>query len=164
MSGFPEYDRFDACGLAALVRKKEISPFELYEEAARRIEKNNKKLNAVVFRMFDAAREQAQKSDFKGKFAGVPFLLKDLLASCAGTPMSNGCRSYRDVISERDSEMVRRFKKTGVNILGKTNTPEFGLMGVTEPELWGPSRNPWDTERTPGGSSGGSAGAGSRPY
>ncbi|HSO19913.1 MAG TPA: amidase family protein, partial [Desulfosarcina sp.] len=92
-------------------------------------------------------------------FAGVPFLLKDLLENYAGVPETRGSKAFRDHVSDRDSELVRRYKRAGLVTLGKTNTPEFGLLGVTEPELHGPTRNPWNTGHTPGGSSGGSAAA-----
>ncbi|MCK4829071.1 amidase, partial [bacterium] len=92
-------------------------------------------------------------------FTGVPFLLKDLGEEFAGVPLTKGSKAYKNYVPTQDSEMVIRFKKSGVVILGKTNTPEFGLMGFTEPELHGPTRNPWNTEHTPGGSSGGSAAA-----
>jgi len=159
MDGFAEYDRYDALGLAELVRKKEITPGELCEEAIGRIERINPKINAVIRTMFDIARDQAKGRLPDGPFAGVPFLLKDLLASYAGVPLTMGSKACRDYIPARDSELMKRYKATGMVILGKTNTPEFGLMGITEPELHGPTRNPWNLNLTPGGSSGGSAAA-----
>ena len=86
-------------------------------------------------------------------------MLKDLGYEMAGFPMSNGSRAYKDHVPDHDSEMVSRFKQSGLVILGKSNTPEFGLLGITEPELFGPCRNPWNTDHTPGGSSGGAAAA-----
>ncbi len=159
MDGFVEYDRYDALGLAELVRKKEITPGELCEEAIGRIERINPKINAVIRTMFDIARDQAKGKLPDGPFAGVPFLLKDLLASYAGVPLTMGSKACRDYIPARDSELMKRYKATGIVILGKTNTPEFGLMGITEPELHGPTRNPWNLNLTPGGSSGGSGAA-----
>ncbi len=159
MGGFREYARYDGLGLAELVRKKKVSPAELCEEAIARIEALNPDLNAVVHRMYDEARKAAKGPLPKGPFAGVPFLLKDLLAACAGAPLTSGSRAFRDYVPDHDSELVQRFRNAGLIIMGKTNTPEFGLMGITEPELFGPARNPWDRERTPGGSSGGSAAA-----
>jgi len=158
-SGFKDYGKFDALGLASLVKKKEVQPGELVEEAISRIERVNPQLNAVITRTFDAARKAAEGILPDGPFAGVPFLLKDLLASCAGMPMCRGSRFHQGSIPDHDSEMVRRFKKAGVVIVGKSNTPEYGLVPVTEPELFGPSNNPWDLTRTTGGSSGGSAAA-----
>ncbi len=159
MSGFKEYDRYDGLGLAELVKKKEISSAELCEEAIARIEKINLKLNAVITPMFDLARKSVQEPLPDGPFTGVPFLLKDLLADFAGVPQTRGSRACKNYIPDHDSEMVKRFKNAGLVVLGKTNTPEFGLLGYTEPELHGPTRNPWNTDHTPGGSSGGSASA-----
>ena len=159
MNGFVEYDHYDALGLAELIRKKEITPRELCEEAISRIERINPKINAVIYRMFDIAREQAKDRLPDGPFAGVPFLLKDLLTSYAGVPLTMGSKACRNYIPAQDSELMKRYKATGVVILGKTNTPEFGLMGITEPELHGPTRNPWNLNVTPGGSSGGSGAA-----
>lgn len=159
MGALPEYDRYDALGLAELVRKGEVTPKELCEESIERIESVNPKINAVVTTMYDQGRKTASASLKNKTFTGVPFLLKDLMYAYAGVPTSQGCKALKDVIPEYDSEMVIRFKKTGLVILGKTNTPEFGLLGITEPELFGPCRNPWNTEHTPGGSSGGSAAA-----
>jgi amidase len=159
MAGFVEYDQYDAVGLAKLVREKKISPTELCEEAINRIEKFNPMLNAVINPMFDIGREAAKKPLSDGSFTGVPFLLKDLISAYAGVKLTSGCRAYKDYVPDYDSELVKRFKKAGLIALGKTNTPEFGLMGITEPELYGPTRNPWNLEHTPGGSSGGSAAA-----
>ena len=159
MAGFKEYDRYDALGLAELVRKKEISPQELCEEAISRIDKINPKINAVIYRMYDIAHRSLKGQLPQGPFTGVPFLIKDLLDAYAGVPLTMGSKAYRNYIPKQDSEMMKRYKATGVVILGKTNTPEFGLMGVTEPELHGPTRNPWSPNHTPGGSSGGSAAA-----
>jgi amidase len=159
MAGFKEYDHYDALGLADLVRRKEISPQELCEEAISRIDTINPKINAVIYRMYDIAHKSLKGQLPQGPFTGVPFLIKDLLASYAGVPMTMGSKAYKNYIPSQDSELMKRYKASGVVILGKTNTPEFGLMGVTEPELHGPTRNPWNLNHTPGGSSGGSAAA-----
>ena len=159
MSGFKEYDTYDALGLVELVRNKEVTPLELVDEAISRIEKKNPQLNAVIHTMYDIARETAGGKIPDGPFSGVPFLLKDLLDAYAGVPLTSGSKAYRDYIPTEDSETVRRYKKAGLNTVGKTNLPEFGLMGYTEPDLFGPCRNPWNTGHTPGGSSGGSAAA-----
>lgn len=159
MSGFGEYDKYDGLGLAELVRKREIKPGELVEEAISRIEKLNPRLNAVIHKMYDLAREAAEGDLPNGSFRGIPFLLKDLLAACAGVPMRSGSRFHQGFVPDHDSEMVKRFKAAGIIIVGKTNTPEYGLLPMTEPELFGPSNNPWDLTRTTGGSSGGSAAA-----
>jgi amidase len=159
MAGFDSYHEYDGLGLAELVRRKQVKPSELAEEAISRIEKLNSKLNAVICKMYGPAREVAERAAADGPFAGVPFLVKDLMTACAGVPLCNGSRFYRGFVPDHDSEMVKRFKAAGVVIVGKTNTPEYGLVPATEPELFGPTNNPWDLTRTPGGSSGGSAAA-----
>jgi amidase len=159
MSRFPEYDRYDALGLAELVRKGQITPTELCEEAIERIERVNPKINAVVTRMYDQGRREASEALVGGPFGGVPILVKDLDYACAGIPMTSGSRALKNYVPDYDSEIVIRLKKAGTFIIGKTNTPEFGLLAITEPDLFGPCRNPWNTSRTPGGSSGGSAAA-----
>ena len=159
MGGFAEYDKYDAVGLAELVRKKQVQPSELVEEAIGRIERVNPQINAVIHKMYDYARKTAQGHVPDGPFKGVPFLLKDLVNAFAGVPFSSGSRFLKDYVPDFDSELVKRYKAAGLIILGKTNTPEFGLMPVTEPELFGPCNNPWDLGRTAGGSSGGSAAA-----
>jgi len=159
MKGFKEFDRFDALGLADLVRKKDVAPSELCEEAIRRIEQVNPRVNAVIFPMYDIARKAVQAGLAEGPFRGVPFLLKDIIEEYAGVPLTMGSRAFRNYVPAQDSEMVVRFKKSGLVILGKTNLPELGLLGITEPELHGPTLNPWNTGHTPGGSSGGSAAA-----
>ncbi len=159
MSSFNEYRQFDALGLAELVSAKKVTPREIIEAAISQIEKLNPLINAVIYKDFEAALNKAEGTIPKGPFSGVPFLLKDLVSACSGQPLAMGCKGYQDYIPDHDSELVKRFKNAGTIILGKTNTPEFGLLGITEPELHGPTRNPWNREHTPGGSSGGSAAA-----
>ena len=159
MSVFPEYHQYDGLGLAELVRKKEIQPSELVEEAIFRIEAYNPKINAVIYRMFDQARKQAKSPLPHGSFAGVPFLLKDALDTVEGEPTSSGTRLLKDIRQPHDNETVRRFRAAGLVFLGKTNLPELCLLPITEPDAFGPTHNPWDLTRTPGGSSGGSAAA-----
>jgi amidase len=149
----------DAIAQAELVRCKQVKPIELVEAAIERIERLNPQLNAVVTPMYELARAAASGPLPDGPFAGVPFLLKDLTAAYAGVRMTSGSRFLRDYIAPVDSELVVRYKRAGLIVVGKTNTPEFGLVPTTEPVLFGPTRNPWDTTRTPGGSSGGSAAA-----
>ena len=153
------YSEKDGLGLAELVHQGEVTPLELVEEAIRRIETLNPQLNAVIHNMYDQARAAAQSGLPEGPFKGVPFLLKDLLAEFAGEPLRSGSRFFKDFVPSQDSELVRRFKSTGVIVVGKTNTPEFGIVPYTEPELFGPTNNPWDVGRTVGGSSGGSGAA-----
>jgi amidase len=154
-----EYIRHDAVGLAALVRAGEVQPKELISAAITRIESLNPQLNAVVAKIYDRALEASEAGLPDGPLRGVPFLLKDLLAHFAGVPTTAASRYLRDFTPDHDSELVTRFRAAGLVVLGKTNLPEFGLLGVTEPELWGPTRNPWALDHTPGGSSGGSAAA-----
>jgi amidase len=159
MSGLSDYDKYDGLGLAGLVRQREVKPGELVEAAISRIERYNPRVNAVIHKMYEQARKAADGDLPDGPFKGVPFLLKDLTAFYAGVPMTCGSRFFKDFIPDHDSELVKRYKTAGVIIIGKTNLPELGLALVTEPELFGPSCNPWDLTRTTGGSSGGSAAA-----
>src|ERR1700722_7406656 len=129
---FAEYDHHDGLGLAHLVRRKEISPLELVDEAISRIEKHNPKLNAVVYKAYDEARSVAKGRLADGPFKGVPFLIKDINLPVAGWPMTNGSRYLRDYRSKEDGELVRRYRSAGVVLVGKTNTPEFGIPGTTE--------------------------------
>lgn len=155
---FKEYTDYDATGLAGLVAGKQVTAQEVLEAAIDRAERLNPQINAIVTPMYEQAREQL-KEGLSGPFAGVPFLLKDLLAAYSGVALSNGSAARRHFVPDYDSALVTRCKAAGLNIFGKTNSPELGLMGVTEPEAFGASRNPWDLQRTPGGSSGGSAAA-----
>ena len=159
MSGFSEYGQYDGLGLAELVRRKEISPRELLEEAIARTEAVNPRLNAVIHTMYDHARELTDGDLPDGPFSGVPFLLKDMLAFYAGHPLRFGSRAMRDHVADRTSTTVTRFLATGLVPFGKTNAPEMGLEPFTEPELFGPTHNPWDPARSPSGSSGGAAAA-----
>lgn len=159
MPALDELSRLDATGSAELVRRREVKPLELVEAAITRIERINPTLNAVIAPMFDEARRRAQEP-LSGPFAGVPFLLKDLWAEYAGTALSEGCRFLTGhYTSALDSELVARHKRAGLVVVGKTNTPELGILPTCEPRLFGATRNPWDLGRTPGGSSGGSAAA-----
>lgn len=159
MAAIDEYERFDGLGLADLVRRGEVAPPELVEAAIRRIELHDPPLNSVILPMFEQARAAAAGPLPEGPFRGVPMLLKDLIATVEGVPTASGCRALRSLPAPVDSELVRRLRASGVLLLGKTNTPEFGLMPYTEPEAFGPTRNPWSLAHSPGGSSGGSAAA-----
>ena len=151
----------DATAQAALVASGQVTPSELAEAAIERIEALDGPINAVVMRWFDHAREVASGDLPDGPFRGVPFLLKDLWASYAGQALTNGNVALRDAmpVSEQDTTLVSRFRAAGLVTLGRTNSPELGSLPVTEPVAYGPTRNPWDLERTPGGSSGGAAAA-----
>ncbi|MFC3070344.1 amidase [Phenylobacterium soli] len=153
---FEDYRSRDAVGLAALVAKGEVSAGELLDVAVARMAEVNPKINAVVQDLTGRARSEPPA---KGPLHGVPFLLKDLGIALAGTPTSRGSRVYASTPAAADSALGRLYREAGLAIFGKTNTPEFGLWPVTESELYGPCRNPWDLRRTSGGSSGGAAAA-----
>ena len=159
MNGFREILFLDATVQAEKIRQKEVQPVELLEAAIECIEHLNPALNAVVTPMYEQARAAIAADLPTGPFTGVPFLLKDLLASYGGVRLTSGSKLLRNFVPDYDSELVVRLKKAGLVIIGKTNTPEFGILPTTEPELFGESCNPWDMERTTGGSSGGSAAA-----
>ena len=152
------FSSHDALSLAELVRTRQVSARELVDASIENIEALNPELNAVVHKMYDRARKEAE-SPVEGPFTGVPFMLKDLLSWFGGEPTASGSRYYKGWIAPHDTEIVKRYRRSGVIVVGKTNTPEFGLTPFTEPELFGPTVNPWDTTRTTGGSSGGSAAA-----
>ena len=149
----------DAIAQAELVKNKEVTPSELVNAAIERVEESNPELNAVITPLFERARGAAA-SPIDGPFAGVPFLLKDFGAEYEGSPLSGGSSFLAGhYVSSKNSELVNRYLKSGLIVIGKTNTPEFALMPTTEPQEFGPSRNPWDITLTTGGSSGGSAAA-----
>ncbi len=151
-----EYRRLDAIGLARLVARGEVSAAELLEAATARMAEVNPKINAVTLDLSERARVEPPRP---GPFAGVPFLLKDLGATLEGAPTSAGSRVFAERKAEADSALAGLYRKAGLNIFGKTNVPELGAWPVTESKLLGPCRNPWDLQRTSGGSSGGSAAA-----
>ena len=151
----------DATAQAERVAKGEVSPSELVDEAIARIEKLNPRLNAVIVETFDKARAAAKTELPKGPFRGVPLLLKDLHCPAEGDPQYAGTRFLRDAgwKEDHDGNVTKRFRRAGFVILGRTNTPEFGLTITTEPVSAGPTRNPWNPDHSAGGSSGGSAAA-----
>lgn len=153
-----EYRSFDATGLADLVSRREVTSSELLDLARRRADEANPKLNAIIARITEAD-SRAADPDLSGPFAGVPFLIKDLAQEYKGYPTSCGSRSLSKQPAADHANITQRFLDAGLVIFGKTNTPEFGAKGVTEPEFWGPARNPWNPDHTPGGSSGGSGAA-----
>ncbi len=151
----------DATAQAELVERGELTPTELVDAAIERIERLDDELNAVIMRWFDHAREVAGNALPDGPFHGVPFLLKDLSAHYAGQPLTNGNAALRQAmpVSKADTTLVSRFRGAGLVTLGRTNSPELGSVPVTEPVAYGPTRNPWNVDRVPGGSSGGAAAA-----
>lgn len=158
MATFKEYSSYDATGLAELIAGGQVSSKEVLQAAIEAADRINPKLNAVVHR-FDEKALAAADNLPNGPFRGVPFLLKDLIDVYAGEPFTQGSRFFRNYIPDYDSELVTRFKAAGLNIFGKTNTPEFGLVPMTDPELFGSTVNPWNPHKTAGGSSGGTGAA-----
>ncbi|HKC99678.1 MAG TPA: amidase [Methylomirabilota bacterium] len=160
MSPFAEYERYDATGLADLVRRRQISPGELLDAAIARVEARNGAVNAVTMPLYDYGRAAIAQGLPDGPFTGVPFLMKDLTASIAGVPMTRSSRFFADAPAPiADSEHVARLKRAGLVVFGRTNTCELGLSLTCEPQMHGPTRNPWDPTRISGGSSGGAAAA-----
>jgi amidase len=154
-----DYMSQDAVGLAALIVKREVSAAEVLEAAIARLAEVNPKVNAVTLDLADRARRQVASQTPTGPLGGVPFLLKDLGPQLAGTATTASCRLYKNDVAETDSPLAAAYQRGGLVIFGKTNTPEIGLEPITEPVMFGPTRNPWDRERTSGGSSGGAAAA-----
>jgi amidase len=156
-----DLSRLDATAQAELVRKGDASPLELVDAAINNIEKLNPELNAVIHPLFESARRAAQGQLPDGPFRGVPILFKDLFASVEGDPIHEGMQflKHANWHADHTDALARRYLDAGFVCVGRTNAPELGLVPTTEPEAYGPSRNPWDTARTTGGSSGGSAAA-----
>jgi amidase len=152
--------QFDAIGLSTEIRRKSFSASEALEASIEGIEHLNPKLNAVICKLYDEARKQLTRLRPEAPFSGVPFLAKDLFVEIASTPLHEGSAflkgHYR---STEDSEIVTRWRDAGLLLLGKTNTPEFGMKPDCEPSIYGPTINPWSSSYTTGGSSGGSAAA-----
>ena len=157
--GFSEYAEHDGLGLAALIRRREVSPAEVLEAAIENVERHNPRLNAVVYKAYDEARRTLAGPLPEGTLRGVPFLLKDLNLNVAGMPRTDGSVALRGRVPAEDAELVKRQRAAGLVIFGKTNTPEFGITGTTEGRLFGACRNPWNPDHIAGGSSGGAASA-----
>jgi amidase len=156
---YADYVKYDALGLAGLVRRKEVHPAELVENAIARAEAVNPSLNFMVFADFERAFDKARHASATGYFAAVPMFLKDILAFAEGMPTRQGSRFIPATPSRQDSLLTKRFRSAGLIPLGKTKVPEFGMVPTTESKLYGPARNPFDLARSTGGSSGGSAAA-----
>ncbi len=152
----------DTVALAARIRSRELSPVEAVTAAIERIEATDGELNAVIHRSFERALDQAASPDLPdGPFRGVPFLLKDLWPASAGDPFHLGVRGLKAAgyVAPIDSHITTRYREAGFVLVGRTNTPELGLVATTEPLAYGPSRNPWNADHGTGGSSGGAAAA-----
>ena len=156
---FTEYRAMDGLGLAQLVTKGEVSAAELLDIAIARASAVNPVINCVVEELYNHARENIRGGLPRGPFTGVPFMLKDLGMALQGTVTTNGSRFFRDARMDYTSTVVERYQQAGLVIFGKTASPEFGGTGTTESMLFGDTRNPWNLERSAGGSSGGSAAA-----
>ena len=154
-----DYSSHDAIGLAQLVRRGDVSVPELVEAAIARVERLDRKINAVVYRDFDRAREMAAGPLPDGPFTGVPFLVKDFGISVAGWRCTSGSRFCAEVVDREDSGLTRRYREAGVVMLGRGASSEYGIVGNVETSLFGATRNPWNTDHIAGGSSGGSAAA-----
>lgn len=150
----------DATALAELVRRGEVSPAELVEEAIDRIGKVDPELNAIVIPLFEKGRAEAAAAP-DGPFRGVPYVIKDLVVVSKGDPHTGSIIALKDADHRPgyDSHFVERMRRAGFVLVGKANTPELGIQPTTEPTSWGATRNPWDPARSVGGSSGGSAAA-----
>lgn len=160
VKAFADYEQYDALGLADLVRRNLVTPAELLAAAIDRVEARNPTVNAVIMPLYHLARKAIADGLPDGPLRGVPYLMKDLTASIAGVKMTRGSRFFADAPPPTaDSEHVKRLKRAGLVIFGRTNTCELGLSLTCEPQLYGPTRNPWDAGRISGGSSGGAAAA-----
>jgi Asp-tRNA(Asn)/Glu-tRNA(Gln) amidotransferase A subunit family amidase len=157
--GFEDYRSHDALGLAGRVHAGELCAREVVEAAAVRADEVNQRIGAICYSDFERALDLADRVDTTAPFAGVPMLIKDLGVQAAGLPLGNGSRLFADYVPEIDDELVRRYRRAGFVVAGRTTSPEFGACYVTEPDIHPPARNPWDPARTPGGSSGGAAAA-----
>ncbi len=155
---FVEYRRYDAIGLAELIRRKEVSADEVLKAALTRLDEINPQLNLLAQDLRSKARAWREPCS-DAPLAGVPFLLKDLLADWADTPTYSGSRMMKNHIAKQNSLVTQAYINSGLRLFGKTTTPEWGLYPVTESGFYGITRNPWHTDYTPGGSSGGSAAA-----
>jgi amidase len=154
-----EYDKFDALGLADLVKRREVTAAELVNESIRRIELYNEDLNAVVSHDFERALTEAKLCPSTGVFSGVPFLVKDMVTSWKENPMSWSCPYFKDLVSPADMVLTSRLRSSGLIPIGNTHVPELGWSLSSESEMYGVTHNPWHQDVTAGGSSGGSAAA-----
>ena len=151
----------DATAQAELVSSGQASPAELVDAAIERAEQVNPEINAVIHDLSESARTEAAGELPDGPFKGVPFLLKDLGAANAGQPLHLGMNVLKEANfhAPMDTTLAQRFRAAGLVTIGKTNTPELGIVATTEPKAYGATKNPWDTSRSAGGSSGGSGAA-----
>ena len=159
MDDFTEYETYDATGLAALIAGGQVSAAEVLEAAICRAERWQPHINAISIPLYEHARAAARARLPAGAFSGVPFLLKNLGAQLTGTRTSGSGKLWEDFVADHDGTLVARYRAAGLNIFGKSASPEMGLAPSTEPAMYGPCRNPWNLAYSAGGSSGGSAAA-----
>ncbi|MBM4439047.1 MAG: amidase [Candidatus Rokubacteria bacterium] len=159
MSVLNDYEKYDGLGLAELVRRKEVTATEVLDAAIARADARNPVINAINTRMYEQARAAIQAGLPSGPFTGVPYVLKDLGALYTGAPTNSGSSFWDGFVADHDSEITARYKRAGLVIFGKSNTPELGLCPSTEPRRFGATKNPWKLSHTAGGSSGGAAAA-----
>jgi amidase len=159
MTAFRDYANYDGIGLAELVRRKQVTPPEILDAALERIAALDPKLGCVPLALDDMARRQLASGLAYGPFRGVPFLLKDLYLQLEGSPLTNGSRLFRDFVCTVDFTLTERYRAAGFVFAGRTASPEFGLNMASEPAIFPPARNPWNPDRSCGGSSGGAAAA-----
>jgi amidase len=159
MISLSDYSSYDGLGLAALVARKEVTPKELLEAALAGVAKVNPKINAVLQTLPEMAAAEIAARAPSGPFAGVPFVIKELVLHAKNVRLDSGCRLAQGMVPDADTELMARFRRAGLVLMGTTQTPELGYNPTTETVLHGPVHNPWDLGRSAGGSSGGSAAA-----
>ena len=156
---FEDYRKHDAIALAGLIAKREVSAKEVLETAIARAEQVNPAINAIVHKQYEQARKAVAAGLPEGPLKGVPYLIKDLGFFETGEPATFGSSLFKDFVADHETAYVTRCKKAGLVFMGRSSSPEFGLNANTEPRLYGSCHNPWNLERSPGGSSGGAAAA-----
>ncbi|MDM8102077.1 MULTISPECIES: amidase family protein [Oceanobacillus] len=157
---FHEYKNYDATGLAELIRRKEVQPSELVETAFSQLHQVNPELNITTHQREEAVKKEANQFLVQeAAFSGVPILMKNISQAIEGEKLTSGSRLLQNHVEKRDNYFVKKFREAGFLFMGHTNSPEFGLKNITEPTLYGPTRNPWNPAYSPGGSSGGAAAA-----
>ncbi|MFD1413391.1 amidase family protein [Oceanobacillus jeddahense] len=157
---FNEYKNYDAIGLAELIRQKEVHPSELMDIAFKQLHHVHPDLNLITHHREEAAKKEAHHFPMQhGAFSGVPILMKNISQAIEGEKLTSGSQLLQDQVQKHDNYFVKMFREAGFLFMGHTNSPEFGLKNITEPKLYGPTRNPWNPAYSPGGSSGGAAAA-----
>lgn len=157
---FNEYKQYDATGLAELIRQKEVQPSELMDAAFKQLHRVHSELNIITHHREETAKKEANQAFISGAaFSGVPILMKNISQAIEGEKLTSGSQLLKNQVEKHDNYFVKKFREAGFLFMGHTNSPEFGLKNITEPKLYGPTRNPWNPAYSPGGSSGGAAAA-----